>query len=82
MTMHLLPMLVVLFLILNYEASNRDCVDDTTSPLATPFSHDEVLAKVKSLKTGKASGPDGLTNEHIKNADRTHCIFIQCHCQI
>lgn len=38
------------------------------SGLDRPFTEEEIWAAVKSLSSGKASGPDGFTSEFVRSA--------------
>ena len=44
--------------------------------LGVPFSADEVSAVVSKLKRGKAAGPDGLMNEHLKAGGEAVVIWL------
>ena len=40
---------------------------DESDDIFIPFSCEELLANLKYLKTGKASGPDGISAEMVKH---------------
>ena len=54
--------------ITEYESESFNAEND---PLDNAFTEHEVLAVCSKLPNGKASGPDGLTYEHIKHAGIT-----------
>ena len=62
------------------EYSNAVADDDTF--LSAPFSRDEVVKAIQKLNSGKASGIDGVTAEHIRNAggSMVTSLTILCNC--
>ncbi len=53
------------------ELRNQHVDDKVSSQLLCPFTYDELLGAIKRLKNGKAPGPDGVVNEHLKCSGRS-----------